>query len=305
MNSISYFSIHYKHTFTIFFQMIIFSKASEIQEWVQQQREKGSTIGFVPTMGALHEGHLSLVETSMENNDVTVVSIYVNPKQFNDPEDLNKYPRQMNKDTDLLNEISVDCLFLPDDSEIYPPGVDTSIDFDLGPAANVMEGKFRPGHFKGMAEVVHRLLAIVRPDKLYMGQKDFQQQSIVRKMITDLHLPVILEMCPTVREENGLAMSSRNERLSPDARSKAGVIYNSLVEAERLFEEDIPVDDIKAKAIKAIEEAGFKTEYFEIVDGITFEPAASHLDSQFVVACCAVSAEGVRLIDNAIWIRPE
>lgn len=305
MNSISYFSIHYKQKFTTSFQMIILKKASELKEWLHRQKGKDSTVGFVPTMGALHQGHLSLVEASMEHNDVTVVSIYINPKQFNEQEDFRKYPRQVNEDIDLLHKIAVDCLFLPDDEEIYPSGLDTTINFDPGPAADVMEGISRPGHFKGMAEVVHRLLTIVQPDRLYMGQKDFQQQAIVRKLITDFKLPVILEMCPTVREENGLAMSSRNARLSPDARQKAGVIFSSLVEAERRFEEGAPVEEIKANAINAIEAAGFIPEYFEIMDGITFEPVASHRDSQFVVASCAVNVEGIRLIDNAIWVRPE
>jgi len=256
-------------------------------------------------MGALHKGHLSLAEFSLENNDITVVSIYVNPKQFNDPEDLKKYPRPVEEDIKLLSDLHVDCLYHPGDEDIYPAGLDTSIDFDPGPAAKIMEGKFRPGHFKGMAEVVYRLLSIVEPHRLYMGQKDFQQLTIVRKMIADLHLPVLLEMCPTVRESNGLAMSSRNTRLSPEAREEAAIIYSTLVAAQRLFEEEEPVQQIKQMAMQALSRPNFEPEYFEIVDGITLLPVTSLGDSQFVVACCAVKVEGIRLIDNAIWTRSE
>jgi len=285
--------------------MIIFKRVQHIREWRDQHKQAGKTIGFVPTMGALHEGHLSLAKTSVAENDFTVVSIFVNPKQFNDKDDLQKYPRPVEEDSELLNEARVDCLFLPGEEDIYPPGINTSIDFDPGPAADVMEGKFRPGHFTGMAEVVYRLLSIVEPDKLYMGQKDIQQFVIIRKMISDMHLPVILEMCPTIREANGLAMSSRNMRLSKHARDEAGIIYSTLVDAQRMYEEGEPIAEIKKWAMNTLTRPGFEPEYFEIVDGITFAPIQSMEDSQYVVACCAVKVEGVRLIDNAIWTRAE
>lgn len=285
--------------------MITLRKEQEVRQFIHDHKQAGHTIGFVPTMGALHKGHLSLAEASLINGDVTVVSIFVNPKQFNDPEDLKKYPRPIEEDVKMLAECGVHVLFLPGDADIYPPGFDTAIDFDPGPAAEAMEGKFRPGHFKGMAEVVHRLLAIVEPHKLYMGQKDFQQLTIVRKMITAMDLPVILEMCPTVREENGLAMSSRNVRLSDEARTEAGIIYSTLVDAQQMYEEGDPVAEIKKWAMQTLTNPGFEPEYFEIVDGITFEQVHSNKDSQFVVACCAVKVEGVRLIDNTIWVRPE
>lgn len=285
--------------------MIIFTKVRDIKEWLSQQKQQGKSIGFVPTMGALHKGHLSLAEFSMENNDITVVSIYVNPKQFNDPDDLKKYPRPVEEDIRLLNDLHINCLFQPDNEDIYPQGVNTSINFDPGPAAEIMEGKFRPGHFKGMAEVVYRLLSIVEPDRLYMGQKDFQQLTIIRKMIADLHVPVLLEMCPTVRESNGLAMSSRNTRLSPASREEAAIIYSTLVATQRMFEEEEPVEEIKKFAMSALTRPNFEPEYFEIVDGITLTPVESFGDSQFVVACCAVKVEGIRLIDNAIWTRSE
>ena len=285
--------------------MITLKTEESIREWIGSRKQEGKSIGFVPTMGALHKGHLSLAEASKEENDYTIVSIFVNPRQFNDPQDLIKYPRPIEEDKQLLEEINIDILFLPDVEDIYPPDVDAGIDFDPGPAAQTMEGQFRPGHFKGMAEVVYRLLSIVEPHKLYMGQKDFQQFSIVRKMITDMDLPVAIEMCPTVREPNGLAMSSRNERLSPDAREDAAIIYATLVDSQRMFEEGEDVDIVKKEAINALTLPDFEPEYFEIVDGVSLKPITSMLDSQFIVACCAVRVEGVRLIDNAIWTRPE
>lgn len=285
--------------------MIIFKRAHHLQNWIRHRKSLGSRIGFVPTMGALHEGHLSLVDACIAGSDDTVVSVFVNPKQFNDPNDLKKYPRPVEHDVQMLEEVKVDVLFLPDVEDVYPDGFDTSIMFDPGPAANVMEGKFRPGHFKGMSEVVHRLLTIVLPHKLYMGQKDFQQLTIVRKMISDLQLPVLLEMCPTVREPHGLAMSSRNALLSRQARNDANIIYATLIAAQRLYEEEEPVDIIKHIAMQALTRNNFVPEYFEIVDGITMSPVHHINDSQFVVACCAVKVEGVRLIDNAIWTRSE
>ncbi len=285
--------------------MIIFKRVSHLQDWIRKRKAEGKNIGFVPTMGALHKGHLSLAEMSLGISDFTVVSIFVNPKQFNDPEDLKKYPRPIESDIQMLNEVGVDVLFLPDETDIYPSGIDTTIDFDPGPTAEQMEGKFRPGHFKGMAEVVHRLLTIVEPNKLYMGQKDFQQLTIVRKMITDLDLPVVLEMCSTVREPHGLAMSSRNVRLSNLGREKAGIIYRTLVSMQRLFEEDVPIHEIKKTAIESLTSNSLEPEYFEIVDGISLAPIQRMQDSQFVVACCAVNVEGIRLIDNVIWTRSE
>ena len=285
--------------------MNIYQHTPELEEWINSVKNSGKIIGFVPTMGALHKGHLSLVERSASECDHTVVSIFVNPKQFNDPEDLKKYPRTLEADLVNLKAVSADVVFTPDVEEVYPPGDMLSLDFDPGPAATIMEGEFRPGHFQGMAEVVYRLLTIVRPDKLFMGQKDFQQLVVVRKMITDLQLPVLLEMCPTVREHNGLAMSSRNERLSQEARDKAGIIYEMLVKSKQSFDENVPVTDIKRNALESLAKAGFDPEYFEIIDGVTMENIVSRHESQFVVACCAVKIEGIRLIDNDIWIRNE
>lgn len=281
--------------------MFIYKRVPHIRAWIAEQKQLGQSVGFVPTMGALHKGHVSLVDLSKEQSDITVVSIFVNPRQFNDPEDLRKYPRPVEHDLQMLYEAGADMVFLPEVEDIYPPGDTRTIDFDPGPAAATMEGKFRPGHFAGMAEVVYRLLAVTTPDKLFMGQKDFQQFSIVRKLITDFHLPIQLIMCPTIRQDNGLAMSSRNVRLSPEARSSAGLIYANLDAGKEAFYAGMPPEIIRDNAFQSMLAAGFEPEYFEIVNGYNLEPVTAPNDAPQIVACCAVKVEGVRLIDNMIW----
>jgi pantoate--beta-alanine ligase len=281
--------------------MFIFKRASHLRDWLADHKAKGRTTGFIPTMGALHAGHLSLVNRSKVETDSTIVSIFVNPKQFNDQEDLRKYPRPIEHDLKMLYESGVDVIFLPEVEDIYPAGDTNKIDFDPGPAANTMEGKFRPGHFEGMAEVVYRLLKITTPDLLFMGQKDFQQFAIIRKLIDWYQMPVDLVMCPTIREANGLAMSSRNVRLSVAAREKAGIIYNVLVSGKILFEQKRPVQNVQEIALEALRKVGFDPEYFEVVDGYTLEKVVSKEYPDQIVACCAVKIEGVRLIDNLIW----
>lgn len=281
--------------------MFIFKRASQLREWITDSKASGRTTGFIPTMGALHAGHLSLVNRSKKETDYTMVSIFVNPKQFNDQEDLRKYPRPIEHDLRMLYESGVDVLFLPEVEDIYPSGDTNKIDFDPGPTANTMEGKFRPGHFEGMAEVVYRLLMITTPDQLFMGQKDFQQFAIIRKLIDWYQMPVDLVMCPTIRESNGLAMSSRNVRLSEAAREKAGIIFNVLTSGKILFEQKGHIDNIQEIAMDALRRVGFDPEYFEVVDGYTLEKVQSIEDADQIVACCAVKVEGVRLIDNLIW----
>ena len=281
--------------------MFIFKRASQLREWISDSKANGRTTGFIPTMGALHAGHLSLVNRSKKETDTTIVSIFVNPKQFNDQEDLRKYPRPIEHDLRMLYESGVDVLFLPEIEDIYPSGDTNKIDFDPGPTANTMEGKFRPGHFEGMAEVVYRLLMITTPDQLFMGQKDFQQFAIIRKLIDWYQMPVDLVMCPTIRESNGLAMSSRNVRLSETAREKAGIIFNVLTSGKILFEQKGHIDNIQEIALDALRRVGFDPEYFEVVDGYTLEKVQSIEDADQIVACCAVKVEGVRLIDNLIW----
>ncbi len=286
--------------------MIIFKKVADLRQWLASQT---SPIGFAPTMGALHEGHLELIRMAKREGCLAVASIFVNPTQFNDPKDLEKYPRTAEKDTALLLTAQCDVLFMPPVEEVYPPGQDLTIDLDFKQLDKVMEGEFRPGHFKGMATVVNRLLDIVRPDKLYMGQKDFQQLSIVRDMIRQLALPVELVMCPTVREPDGLAMSSRNVRLSPEMRAAAPVIHETLQWAKTALKQDLPVTEIKKEAFQRLSGAGLRPEYFEIVDGVSLEAippkgALVFLDGQGtrgpIVACTAVFAGEVRLIDNFV-----
>lgn len=281
--------------------MFIFKRVQHIKEWVESRKAEGLKVGFVPTMGALHYGHMSLVERSKSEADVTIVSIFVNPRQFNDPEDLRKYPRPIEADLKMLYEGGVDMAFLPEVEDIYPAGDMQKIDFDPGPAAVTMEGKFRPGHFEGMAEVVYRLLKITSPDLLFMGQKDFQQFAIIRKLIADFQMPIDLVMCETIRETSGLAMSSRNVRLSAEAREKAGVIYKILQSGKMIFEQQDNVPNVQGVAMDALRKVGFDPEYFEVVNGYTLDPIQSMKDAEQIVACCAVKVEGVRLIDNMIW----
>jgi len=279
--------------------MLIFKKVTDLQRWLDAQRGTGHRVGFAPTMGALHQGHLELVRLSKRAGDLAVVSIFVNPTQFNDPKDLEKYPRTPERDIELLLSADCDALFMPPVEEVYPPGQNFNIQLDFKQLAEVMEGEFRPGHFAGMATVVHRLLDIVRPRRLYMGQKDFQQLSIVRDMLRQLQLPIELVMCPTVREPDGLAMSSRNVRLSPEMRAAAPIIYQTLMWAKtELSQRDAP--EIQQDALQKLSTAGLRPEYFDIVDGITLLPVQRWNDSEFIVACVAAFAGDVRLIDNAV-----
>jgi pantoate--beta-alanine ligase len=286
--------------------MLIFKKVADLRQWLDSQ---SLPVGFAPTMGALHNGHLELIRMAKNDGCIAVASIFVNPTQFNDPKDLEKYPRTPEIDAELLIEAGCDVLFMPPVEEVYPPGVDLTIELDFGLLDKVMEGEFRPGHFKGMATVVNRLLDIVRPQKLYMGQKDYQQLSIVRDMIRQLALPVELIMCPTVRESDGLAMSSRNVRLSPEMRAAAPVIHQTLQWAKTALEADVPRDEIKARAMEKLRAAGLRPEYFELVDGFSLAPIpskgaiASMQESgagHGIVACTAAFAGEVRLIDNLV-----
>ena len=279
--------------------MLVFKKIADLQHWLNTERRAGKTVGFAPTMGALHEGHLSLVHAAKQAGGLAVVSIFVNPTQFNDPKDLEKYPRMPEADATLLMGAGCDALFMPPVEEVYPPGQDLRVQLDFRQLDQVMEGVFRPGHFAGMATVVKRLLDIVAPQRLYMGQKDFQQLSIVRDMLTQLGSPIQLVMCPTTREADGLAMSSRNLRLSPEMRAAAPVIYRSLLEAKADFVQE-NATTVQAWALEKLAAAGLRPEYFDIVDGISLLPVAQAAEAGFVVACVAAWAGEVRLIDNLV-----
>lgn len=278
--------------------MFVFQTHHELQQYLNTRRQIGESIGFAPTMGALHAGHLDLIRHSKTQHACTVCSIFVNPTQFNDPKDLEKYPRTPEKDLAMLESVGTEVVFMPRVEEIYPPDLDTRLNLDLGHLDKVMEGAFRPGHFQGMAQVVKRLLDIVQPNALYMGQKDFQQLSIVGHMIRALQLPVELMMVPTVREEDGLAMSSRNVRLSPDQREAASAIYQILVWAKAQLG-IIPVRDIETGAMRRLSVIpAFRPEYFQIVDGDTLLPVDDPAKHAWVVACVASWVGEVRLIDN-------
>ena len=279
--------------------MLLFKKVSDLQNYLAQERLKGHSIGFVPTMGALHKGHLSLVKKSLETTELTVVSIFVNPTQFNEKGDLIAYPRTPEKDIDLLVKNGCHILFMPGVEEVYPNGPVTDIQFDFGELDKPMEGAHRPGHFLGMAQVVNRLLQIVEPDSLLMGQKDYQQFTIVKDMVRQLKLKVGLVMCPIVREHDGLAMSSRNARLTKEQRLIATNLYRTLTVAKENMHADFP-RQIEERAMEMLSIPGMEPEYFQIVDGFSLQPVEVFEDVKMAVACTAVRVGEVRLIDNMI-----
>ena len=280
--------------------MLLFKRVSDLQKYLNSLKSKNLNIGFAPTMGALHRGHISLIERSRAECDMTVVSIFVNPTQFNNTTDLEKYPRTPERDIEMLAESGCDILFMPDASEIYPNGTTPSVKFNFGKLDRVLEGVFRPGHFEGMAQVVHRLLEIVHPDRLYMGQKDFQQAVIVARMLELMKSKTELVFCPIQREDDGLAMSSRNVRISPEERSKVSLIYKVLAESAEMVGEYSPSEIQRLALTKLKTEPCFKVEYFEIVDGRTLLPIQLFEDTDYAVALAAVWVGDVRLIDNMI-----
>lgn len=280
--------------------MLVFKRIVDLQKYLNSLKIKGLQIGFIPTMGALHQGHVSLITKSKNENDITVVSIFVNPTQFNDVKDLEKYPRTPERDIEMTTEAACDVLFMPDAEEVYPQGTVATKKFNFGKLDKVLEGTFRPGHFDGMAQVIHRLLEIIKPQRMYMGQKDFQQFTIVAAMLGQIKSKTELIMCDVVREKDGLAMSSRNARLSTDDRNKAALIHKTLHEAADMVGEHSPSDIQKIAVNKLRMEPSFKLEYFEIVDGRTLLPIRLFEDTDFAVAVTAVWVSDVRLIDNII-----
>ncbi len=279
--------------------MQVFKTVQALQIYLNDLRKNGQQIGFAPTMGALHSGHLSLIAASKADNACTVCSIFVNPTQFDNADDLDKYPRTTERDLELLSEAGCEVVFIPNAKEIYPENIVIRNDFDFGELDKVMEGAFREGHFAGMAQVVNRLLEIVEPNRLYMGQKDFQQLTIVRSMLKQTNSKTELVMCPIVREADGLAKSSRNVRLTPENRQKAIVLSETLRKVkERLTESSI--QDLEQFALVHLNLPNFRPEYFKVVDGISLQEIESIDDADFVVACTAVWAGEIRLIDNMI-----
>lgn len=275
--------------------MLVFSSESAIRAHLEKYSTRA--IGFVPTMGALHEGHLRLVDQAKSGNDVVVVSIFVNPAQFNNKSDLANYPRNLERDMEMLKERGCDIVFAPTEEEIYPSDY-REPDLDLEVLETVMEGKFRPGHFKGVVMVVKRLFEIVKPERAYFGMKDFQQVAVVRRLNAAYDLVPEIIACPTVREESGLAMSSRNQLLSNDERKEAAIIYRTLIEIREKAKAGVGPQALSSWAVENIEKnSTLKPEYVEIVDELTLEPLSS-LAGRRAVACIAAWAGKVRLIDN-------
>ena len=276
--------------------MKIIETVTELEDRLNSFRNSGKTIGFVPTMGALHKGHGELVKRSVRENDITVVSIFVNPTQFNNSDDLDLYPRTPEKDYDLLNGLGVDIVFYPSVSEIYPKPDNRVFDFDG--LDKVMEGEYRPGHFNGVAQVVSKLFNIVLPDKAYFGEKDFQQLAIVKQMVKQLNMTVEIIGIPIVREQSGLAMSSRNQRLTEEEKVTASAIYRVLKESVSMITEYSP-EIISSRVVEELNSiAGLRVEYFSIVDSVSLETVTSWNSAESIVGCIAVFCGDVRLIDN-------
>lgn len=279
--------------------MLVIKEITELQKLIEQKRKARKTIGFVPTMGALHPGHISLVESAGQQTDYVVVSIFVNPTQFNDKKDLINYPRTLDQDLDLLNNTSCQLVFAPEVKTMYPEQ-DTR-QFNFGMLERVMEGQFRPGHFNGVAQVVSKLFVMVKPDKAFFGLKDFQQLVIIKALVKQLNLPVEIVACPTMREKDGLAMSSRNQRLNSEQRNNATHIYQTLSVARNKAGE-MSVKDLKKWVVDTIDQNRFlETEYFEITDDENLKPISSWESPLNKVGCIAVHCGEVRLIDNIVF----
>lgn len=285
-----------------------FETVASLKEAVSAAKAAGKSVGLVPTMGALHDGHLSLIRKAKEDNDIVVVSVFVNPIQFNNKEDLAKYPRTVEADCEKLMSVGTDMVFLPTVEEMYPEPVTETYHF--GPLEEVMEGPQRPGHFSGVAVVVRRLFDIVEPKRAYFGEKDYQQLAIIRNLIEQIHYDIEIVPCPIVRADDGLALSSRNMRLSPAARAIAPAIYDTLQQAAEMAEYE-DVDEVKEWVMSTLasfhevnpdqcpDGLKFEPEYFEIVNAVTLQPIENWEDAgnDGAVGCIAVWLNGVRLID--------
>ena len=276
--------------------MKTFTTKQPVHQYLFQLKATGKSIGFVATMGALHQGHLSLIELAKQQNDVVVCSIFVNPTQFNDPKDLEKYPRTLEADSRLLEQAGCDVLFSPDVNEMYDDNEQWHL--NIGETEHLLEGEFRPGHYQGVTQVVYKLFNIIPADRAYFGQKDYQQFLVISKMVDMLEVPVKLVMCPIMRETDGLAMSSRNVHLSAEDRQHALVLSRTLNQIKAKFDsKNIPA--LKKEAAKLINaEPGVALDYFEIADGETLHEATA--ESNSIVALVAAKVGKTRLIDNVV-----
>jgi pantoate--beta-alanine ligase len=279
--------------------MILFKKSEDLLNWLNIQKKEGKTIGFVPTMGALHEGHMQLINACRAITSLCISSIFVNPVQFNDARDFELYPVSLEKDIDMLTRAGTDVLFLPSEPEIYRQGKTGLETYDLGGLESILEGRYRPGHFQGVCQVMRRLLSLVEPDDLLMGQKDYQQCLVVQKLIGELRIRVRFHIVSTVREADGLAKSSRNRRLTPDQRKNAVAIFQGLLEIkEKLKPGDI--GPVLKDAGKKLESAHFKTDYICVADTADLRPVQNWDGKEKVVALIAAYQGEVRLIDNML-----
>ena len=279
--------------------MILFKQSKDLRAYVNDVKHQNLSIGFVPTMGALHKGHLSLISQSKKNTKVTISSIFVNPVQFNNIGDFKNYPSTIEKDILLLEESGCDILFIPSEDEIYPDAASKNKHFELGHLEEVLEGKFRPGHFQGVCLVVERLLDIVDPTHLFLGQKDYQQCLIIKKLISIMNKNIKVMICPVLREKNGLAMSSRNLRLNEEEKKMASHLFKSLTYIEKNL---LPGNflQLKSKAIIKLEKKGFNIDYLELANSDNLEIVQDIHESENLIILIAAFLNSVRLIDNVL-----
>jgi pantoate--beta-alanine ligase len=279
--------------------MILFKKSGDLRRWLADQKNKRGKTGFVPTMGALHGGHLRLIETCRSQTDLSICSIFVNPAQFNDRSDFEKYPVSLEKDIEMLAKAGADLVFIPSVNEIYPQG-DTGLEtYDLGALETILEGRYRPGHFQGVCQVMRRLLGIVTPEYLFMGQKDYQQCLVVQRLISLLEIPVEFHTVPTIREADGLALSSRNRRLTEEQRKNASAIFKAL---KYIRESLIPgnTHTVIESATQILDAARFKTDYISISRAADLQPIQNFDGKVKALALIAAFQGEVRLIDNIL-----
>ena len=276
--------------------MKVLKSKKTLIDYVERQREMGKKIGFAPTMGALHQGHLSLYKAAKKENDEVISSIFVNPTQFNNPDDFQKYPKTLEKDIELLEKAGVDAVYVPNVEEMYPDGLNSK-KYDFDGLENEMEGKYRPGHFDGVGTIVEELFRQVQPHNAYFGEKDYQQLAIIKKMVEKTKLPVKIHGVPTLREEDGLAMSSRNVRLTETQRKEATIIYETLTKVKEWFKV-LSVEEIKLRVLEIFRNSNFELEYFVIADEKTLKETDFFYKDKNYRAFIVAYADDVRLIDN-------
>ena len=276
--------------------MQIFEKAQSLKQFISEKKEDNCSVGFVPTMGALHAGHLALVKRASDENDSVVVSIFVNPTQFNNQEDLKKYPRTLQRDMEQLKPYSKVVVFNPSVGEMYGDHVQTE-EYHFGMFETVMEGEHRPGHFKGVATIVRRLFEIVSPDRAYFGEKDYQQLAIIRSLVKQMKIPVEIVGHPIERANNGLALSSRNELLSDTGREKAGIIFETMLYVQNRMRQ-FGISELEKKAFDRLNNQGLTAEYVTVADAETLQPVEKIEDTKSARVFVAAHLENVRLIDN-------